>query len=294
VDDPSEPRLQSAQQAWLTARGPWKRTELFKFGPVEEPPRFGPKIDFWPARPAEVDAVLNETSPLVPEDLGAAAKGLPALEYLLFADGAIEGFQQDERRREYTRVLAANLIVQARGLTNAWDPREGNYLAQLVDAGGESEMYDTLSMALSEVVNRMAFTVENIRADKLGAGIAPDGTPQPDKLESYISGRSVRDIEDNLRGIELLYFGDRKAGILALDDYLKHRGYQLGGRMKAALGQVLSALEQVDTPLSEAIVEAQDDVAAAIDELGKLQRLIQVDVIGALSLSVRFNDNDGD
>jgi hypothetical protein len=33
-------------------------------------------------------------------------------------------------------------------------------------------MYDTLSMALSEVVNRMAFTVENIRADKLGAGIA--------------------------------------------------------------------------------------------------------------------------
>ena len=291
----NESRLEATQRAWHEARRPWKETEVFKFGPVaDEPLRYGAKIDFWPARPDDVEAVLNTADELVVEDLGAAAKGLPAIEYLLFAEGALESFEMQLRRHEYLQLLVSDLIVQAQALKEAWDPEGGNYLNELVNAGSSSEMYDTLSMALSEVVNRMAFTVENIRADKLQAGIGSDGTPQPDNLESSFSGRSIDDILDNLRGIEVLYFGDTGQGIGALDAYLQHRGYTLGGRMHSALGDSRGALERVDSPLSEAIVDQQDAVHEAIETLGVLQRLIQVDMIGALSLSVRFNDNDGD
>jgi predicted lipoprotein len=292
---PGDDDLSQVQAAWGDARKPWKETEVFKFGPVaDEPLRYGAKIDFWPARPDAVDAVLAETGAIDPDDLGAAAKGLPAVEYLLFGAGALDGFRENTRRYEYLRVLIDDLILQTQRLAEAWDPKGGDFQSELVDAGRGSAMYDTLSMALSEVVNRMGFTIENIRADKLGAGIAPDGTPQPDRIESLFSGRSIEDIGDNLRGIERLYFGDPKLGLLGLDDYLEHRGFHLGGQMKSELEQSRAALERIDLPLSVAIDSEQALVHDAIERLELLQRLIQVDVIGALSLNVRFNDNDGD
>jgi predicted lipoprotein len=295
ADDPTQERLTAAEYAWRDARRIWKQTEIFKFGPSEEEPlRYGPKIDFWPVRPASIEAVLTATTQIMFDDLGAAAKGLPVVEYLLFSGGALTAFQEHARRHEYLKLVVEDLIQQAQGLLDAWDPESGNYLGELVDAGNGSEMFETLSMALGEVVNRMAFTVENIRADKLEAGIAADATPQPENLESQYSGRSVMDIRDNLRGIELLYFGDEQEQILALDDYLQHRGYQLGPRMGQAFADSYAALRGLDAPLSVAIVDAQDAVHDASDTLVNLQRLIQVDVIGALSLSVRFNDNDGD
>lgn len=295
ASEPDDEDLSRVQQAWREARRPWKETEVFKFGPVvDEPLRYGPKIDFWPARPDSVDAVLAGTESIDPDGLGAAAKGLPAVEYLLFATGARDGFRESARRYEYLEVLIDDLIAQSQALADAWDPEGGDYQRELVEAGRGSSTYDTLSMALSEVVNRMGFTVENIRADKLGAGIAPDGTPQPEKLESRFSARSISDIRDNLRGIELLFFGDPEAGVLALDDYLQHRGFRLAGRMRVELDGSRAALARINLPLSVAIEENQDLVRAAIDRLAGLQRLIQVDVIGALSLNVRFNDNDGD
>jgi len=293
--EPDDEALSRVQEAWREARRPWKETEVFKFGPVvEEPLRYGPKIDFWPARPDTVEGVLADTGSIDPDALGAAAKGLPAVEYLLFSAGAGDGFRESARRYEYLEVLIDDLIAQSQALAEAWDPEGGDYERELVEAGRGSSTYDTLSMALSEVVNRMGFTVENIRADKLGAGIAPDGTPQPEKLESRFSARSISDIRDNLRGIEQLFFGDPEARVLALDDYLQHRGFRLAGRMRSELGDSRAALDRINLPLSVAIDENQDLVREAIDRLAGLQRLIQVDVIGALSLNVRFNDNDGD
>lgn len=293
--DACDEHLLEARRAWSSARAPWKRTEVFKFGPVEDQPlRYGPKIDFWPARPDDVDTVLESDEEIVVADLGAGAKGLVAVEYLLYAEGALTEFQSNPRRHEYLQLLIRDLEAQTRALSDAWDPEGGNFLNELLDAGGTSELYDTLPMALSEIVNRMAFSIEDMRADKLEAGIAPDGSPQPDKLESHFSGRSIRDMQDNLRGIELLYFGDEKAGILALDDYLVHRGFHLASRVREALSAARGTLDELDLPLSVAVEEAQADVETALEKLSDLQRVIQVDVIAALSLNVRFNDNDGD
>ena len=41
--------LEAAQDAWWSARTPWKHLELVKFGPITEyPERLGPKLDDWP------------------------------------------------------------------------------------------------------------------------------------------------------------------------------------------------------------------------------------------------------
>jgi len=293
--------LAAAQDAWWAARAPWKAAEVFAFGPYkDEPLRLGPKIDFWPGRPESVEMILYGTAPITAasiETAGAAAKGLPAIEYLLYEPGAdlVGQFSTFPRRCEYLRALTADLVKRATEMREAWDPAHGNYLGELVEAGRGSTSYSTLQMALGEVVNRMGFTVENIRAEKLGKplGTTSGGSPQPDKAESRWSGRSLEDIRDNLRGIEQLYFVGETEEQPGLDFYLRERG-SFGATMRARLDGAHAALNAIDVPLTQAVVDQPDRVQAAIDRLGELQRFIQVDVIDALGLTVGFNDNDND
>ena len=299
---PSEAGLASARDAWWAARGAWKRSEVFAFGPYQESPwRLGSRIDFWPARPESIEMVLVSEEPLTPEAvdlLGAAAKGLPVLEYLLYpmVEEAVEPFVRQPRRCEYLIAISADLRARASEIRAAWDPEGENYLAELVEAGRGSTSFMSLHAALGEIVNRMAFTLENIRADKLGKplGTSAGGEPQPTLLESPFSGRSVEDIRDNVRGINTLFFGDPSTGALGLDAYLDAKGRHFDLRMRTAIDALDAALVAIDAPLSQAIYDDPGGVEAAIERAGELQRLIQVDVINALSLTVSFNDNDGD
>ena len=296
---PSSETLQAARSSWSDARAPWKRAEVFAFGPFkEEPLRLGPKIDFWPVRIDTVELVLAGAEPIAGDTLGAAQKGMPVIEYLLFQPDVdlVAGFSGNSRRCEYLAATTADLAVRAREMREAWDPDQGNYLAELVDAGSDDSMFESVHLALSEVVNRMAFTVENIRMDKLSRplGDLTGGSPQPDKAESHLSGRSIEDIRDNLRGIELLYFGDGSAESIGLDAYARERGHDFAQAMQDELAAARAALDGIPEPLTRAILDDPDSVSQTIERLADLQRLIQVDILNALSLTPSFNDNDGD
>jgi predicted lipoprotein len=64
--------------------------------------------------------------------------------------------------------------------------------------------------------------------------------------------------------------------------------------MRRRLIAVFDAIDAIGAPLGRAVVSEPESVEAAIDSLGALQRLLQVDIANALSLTVGFNDNDGD
>jgi len=230
--------------------------------------------------------------------LGAPAKGFTALEYLLFEPDVdlIDAFASVPRRGEYAVALAADLGAQARALAEAWDPNGGNFLGQLVDGGRGSTRYATLNAALGEVVNRIGYALENDRLEKLGRplGDSADGTPQPELVESPWSGRSLEDLRDNLHGIELLFRGEPSLGLQSLDDYLHFRGRNLSAGFSQRFGACQAALDAILVPLATAVVDAATDVQKLSDALAALQRFFQVDVASALSLSLGFNDNDGD
>jgi len=301
-DNPGQASLDAAREAWWSVRAPWKRTEIFAFGPyADEPIRLGPKLDFWPSRPDSVQQVLDGANPITAEsaaNLGAPARGMPAIEILLWAvgDGTLTAFQSSPRRCEYLVALTSDLIARARDLRLAWDPENGNFLSELTHAGEQGRRFASLHLALGEVVNRLGYTVENIRTEKLGrpAGTANGGSPQPDKVESPFSGRSLEDIRDNLRGVEQLYFGAPGRGRPGLEQYLNERGRSFASLMRSKLELCHAALNAIGEPLAVAVVSQPDAVRAALERLAELQRAIQVDVIGALSLSIGFNDNDGD
>jgi predicted lipoprotein len=298
---PSETTLAAARTAWEGAREPFKRAEVFAFGPYSRPEfRIGPKIDSWPARPEEVEEWIAGTNPVDPAtlaELGIWHKGLPVIEYFLFSPQAsAQAELEDARRCEYLRSTAAELVSRAREIHLAWAPEAGDFANQLSGAGRTSTAWRSLRDAFGEVVNRMGFTIENVRRDKLGRplGDMTGGTAQPNETESRFSGRAIRDILDNLAGIELLFFGDASRSLPGVSSYAIERGRNFDDQFRAALDGARTALEAVNLPLGEAVSSEADRVRDASARLNELQSLIQTELISALGLSLNFNDNDGD
>jgi predicted lipoprotein len=298
-DDPNEDTLAAARDAWWASRAPWKRNEAVAFGPYASPDSFGAAIDFWPCRAPSVDAVLAATDPIDPDLLGAAAKGLPALEYLIY-DPAVDVVAESSpgsRRCEYLAAVSSRLAEDASSIREAWDPAAGDFLGELVEAGRGSKTYDSIEMALGEVVNRLVYDLEAVRGEKLGVplGSTAGGVPQPASAESRFSGRSIEDVRDSLRGVEEVCFGADVDNAQSLVGYLEGIGRDdLGPELREAFEASYGALDAIPEPLTTAVVENPELVQAAADAIGVVQRLIQTDVINAMGLMLTFTDADGD
>tara|TARA_Y100001934_G_C12368757_1_gene785083 strand:+ start:1012 stop:2118 length:1107 start_codon:yes stop_codon:yes gene_type:complete len=293
--------LEEVQAAWVAVRRPWKHAEVIAFGPYkEEPYRLGPKLDFWPAREDAIEERLTDDEPLTQDlidDLGASQIGLPVIEYLLFSPrpNLDAPFSADERRCAYLLGLSHKLKSDANRMLSAWTT--DGYLESFVQAGLSTDVFYSSQAALSEVVNRIGFTLENMRHEKLSkaAGIAGQGPPLPETIESRFAQRSLADLGDNLAGLERIVWGDAAAGIGGLVNYLELCGRaDLEEPLRQGFDGVREALEQIPQPLSQAVVDEPAPVLQAIDALKALQRVVQVDVAPGLWVTVGFNDSDGD
>jgi predicted lipoprotein len=296
---PDADSLSSLRASWQSAQGTWKQGEVFGFGPYsEEPLRLGPKIDSWPARPDTIEGTLED-----PENfqnlVGVYSRGLPVIEYLIYAPGdqTLEAFALDPNRCLYLDALTGDLVQNATSLRQAWDPEGEGYLLELTESGQRDTAYSNLQMAVGEVVNRMAFTIENIQSTKLNQplGKKSDGTPDPDLVESRFSDRSIQNIRDDIAGLEAIYYGDfgQNQG-MGLRDWAQARGFNFDSAFAGHVQSANDALDAIPGPLDQAIIDDPALVEAAVDALRELRILIQSDIIGALGLTLTFNDTDGD
>ncbi|MCA9564231.1 MAG: imelysin family protein, partial [Myxococcales bacterium] len=201
-DQPDEASLDSARADWREARAVWKRTEVLKFGPyVEFPDRLGSQIDFWPVRTDTVEGILAEGSPISADELpnrGAGARGFPVVEYLLWSPNPLDSIDQNSNYCPYLVAATTDLDRLATALYDRWDPETGDYLGQFLRSGQSADgAFDSSREAFSEVVNRMGFTVENIRIERLSVPAGLDGSGMPDgsMAESPFSDNSIADME---------------------------------------------------------------------------------------------------
>lgn len=294
---PDAEGFQAVRDAWWAARAPWKRLEVVNFGPAtEEPWRIAPKLDFWPGRPASVEAYLASGAGVDVADfdlMGGATRGFPALEIVLW-DGTdpLAALSADPHRCAYIRGGSADTHVLAQRLTEAWTT---DWRARLVEpTRADDDGFDTAQDVVDEWVNRMAFTVEDLRFEKLGKPFGDDsgGEPQPDTMESRWSGRALTDARDALHGVADVFHGAPVGtGIRAL---LPPERADLVEAFDAAFDAADAALLAVPEPLETAIVDDREAVFAAQTALRDLQVVIQVDLAATLGVTIVFNDNDGD
>ncbi|MCB9538261.1 MAG: imelysin family protein [Myxococcales bacterium] len=292
---PTAATLTEARDAWQQARGRWSQLAPLRFGPASAfPARLGSNIDFGVLRAEAVVDVLAGDGPLTAADVaaaGAAARGLPAIEALLYPeDDALAAFAATPRRCAYLTAAAEDLVTLTAALAAAWGPYGDAMIAGAAPFEGRDDVVDMM-------VAELGFTLEVLRKEHLARplGLTTDGQAQPGKVISAASGRSLQNVRDALDGVSILVRGDAEREVLGLVRLARvAERPDLVQTLSEQLQAADAALAAVGVPLTEALSADRAAVEDAFAALGSLQRTLQTDLPQALGASIGFGGGDGD
>ena len=248
-------------------------------------------------------------------------RGLDAVEYLLFNDGQTNACapqndinstgswngivgQLAERRADYAASAAAILSSHADLLVRAWEPAEGDFLAELAQAGNGSGTYASDQAALNAVSDALFYVDKETKDMKLAvpAGLSDciaDSCPYA--LEHALSGFSKQAIIDNLEGVRMVFTGGPRGESknLGFDDWLIAVGDpSLAIDMVDKLDAAVAAAEAIEHErLTDALADPADleRVRALYHAVKAFTDILKADFITMLDLELpkaAEGDND--
>ena len=299
-NDTSNTSLLLAREAWWITRGHWKHSMIVQFGPVKEYPlRLGPKLDTWPVNQRAIEDLIDDQQVLTLDQfsaLGAATRGLPVIEYLLWNETSeaevTDQLDHDTRRCDILRFAAEDVAINAQLLVTAW--RE-DWLELVNSSGPEEAPYDDPSEVISEWINRMAFTVEIIRVQTFEKplGDFQPGNGRPDIVESRLSQRTLEDTRDALQGVVEIWHGKKDdTSIGKLKNVVSST--EVINLVSQQLMESTAALATLEGDLLTLVDRQPEELQTTLDSLKQLQRVIQINLTQATQTTIRFNDTDGD
>lgn len=311
--DDTASRLAAAHVAWGDAQAAFGHTAAFAFGPAMDDHHTA-AIFFWPTRPELVDEAIAGTATIdaaFVEVLGAAAKGLPAIEAQIFDPvggdatvvAALSTAPDAARRCALVAELAVNAAARAEALRTAWIDSGGDYGGELVRAGTTDTRYDRVQAALDEVLNGPIAALQVIDDLELATpmGKKTGGTPQPELVPSPFANASMDLVRAQLASVAAVWYGVAPGAAappadmgLGMRRLVRSRSPTLPDEVDAALSAADDALAAITTPLAVAVVDDRATVQTAIDRVKDVRRLFSADIAQQLDGTVTLSDNDGD
>lgn len=321
--------LAQARAAWIGAMAEWQKTEAFAFGPLATPsPDSDPggqdlRSDFyaWPldARCAVEEALAKKAyeTPNFATTASIAARGLSALEYLLFFEGDQNGCSGDNeinknalwpappelkaRRAAYAKVVATDLAARGDALVALWEPTKGNFLGTFTTAGRGSKIYDGDNRAVSAAAGAASLLTLAVKDAKLGepAGVVKCTKPIcPEMLESKFAKISRDEIVNSLVGLKRMLFGCAADGSgVGFDDVLIGLGDdEFAKRLRADVDSAIAKVSALpDASLEQSLQTSLEQVKAARTAVKLVDTDIKVELKSVLDLKLPqlvANDND--
>lgn len=302
--EPTRETLAAGRAAWRSARVPLERAQAFSAGPFES---LGLRsiIDWYPSSGAAIERLLAATTPISATDLeivGANQRGMPAIEYLLFAAdeaatlAACTTGADAARRRALVRSAAELSSQRATQFSAAWSRATGDYAGELERAGRGSAAFATTRAAVDLLVNQLINALETALVRfSVPLGASSGGTPQPDRAESPFSDNSIADARARLEGVDAVYLGrlGARSGT-GLRDLVLARISGFDPIVRARADAAFAAIDRIPTTLRVAVVQHAALVQAAADAIREWRRAVQTDISAALGVTVTFTDGDGD
>lgn len=299
---PARESLEKARHAWTEALLACRRIQWLQSGPIAEH-EYIAAFYFAKVLPRRMDEILKSSRPVDEPglaEIGAAAKGMFALEYLLFdrrtggSNHTAAAFQrvldsfagaEGARRGEYALTLARDLEVKAGRLVADWAAPGDQGAGPRFVAGGQA--------SLNRLVNEVAQAIEQVAEERISFVLH---LPRPvsrqfDRVEGSASGTSRRSAGAMVEGVAKLFSGPAGGG---LGDYLGRRNAPLAERIRRELGSAVAAVESIGAPLEEAVPSDPGATEKAYEKLHGLEVLFKADLASALGVTITFNSNDGD
>lgn len=293
--------LIALQERFMEAHEAWKGCEAFDFGEVRDLYLHN-RIGKWPMNEVLIEQAISGSDNLTEafvEGKGSTAKGLSAIEYMLFdrRDSVYHAFTVGTnagRRLQYTLALCENLRNKARELNDFWATAGGSYASRWANSTATG-----IEHPIGLLLNRLIVLQEQVCKDKLGKPMGKfDGNVlQPGSLEAGRSGNSLALLRENVQTMYLIFKGPQGKGGLdgALDELgALYNGLPLSDRVAAAFSRVLDEIDAIKPPLSQALNTQFAELDLLYADCKELLILMKSDMASALSVTLTISDNDGD
>jgi predicted lipoprotein len=179
----------------------WMAVQHLHLGPVEEEGR-GLSIAFWPdpkgrGLAAQRAILANDPTTLTPDtfaDQSIAARGLMALERLLYPDGTLKG-----DTCTLTRLTTADLARTTADVATLW---QQDFAANLTTAGQPGNTrFLSVAETRQALLTQLTTGLEQLADQRLARPLGSFDKPRPDLAEARASGRSLRNITLSLRAL---------------------------------------------------------------------------------------------
>ncbi len=288
--DGSSAALAGARQAWQRAMLAWEGLSAVAIGPVVSR-RAQRQIDFMPTRPQLIERAIQAQpqGATAFERVGTPARGLPALEWLLWTRPA----QPASPACSYAVEVALDVEREAVAQQAAF--RE----AAQTDWGAEDQQ-ERSAQAMGEFINQWVGGIERLRWAHMEKPLrAAQGTRAPDypRAASGQAGAAWKAEWAALRALTVQADGTPPVqpgqGVVPLETYLRGRGLNpLADRLREAALRIDAAMAAAAGP--DAAAPDGPRVLQAAKELSTLKRLAEAEVAPALQVSIGFSDADGD
>lgn len=274
------------REQWKATALAWERLSGVQIGPLVQR-RSARQIDFMPTRPELVKRAIQAApaDAKAMESIGSPAKGLPALEWLLWSQPVAAGTPACD----YAIQVAADIQREAEALAAEF----GQLAAR---KPGESE--ETNALALSELVNQWTGGLERLRwsdMEKPRMAGASRHAPAYARSASGQTGARWAAHWQALRTLGTLGTAaagaptpQPGAGLVPLETYI--RGL---GRNEPA-DQLAQRVDLADKAMRQLSPANPSEVASAARAIAEVKKVAESEVAPAMEVSIGFSDADGD
>ena len=298
---PSPAALKDTQDAFAATVEAWSVVEPIRFGPVAQEHRFE-RIFYWPDPKGlgtrQIREVLAKQDKSVTEQTGLVGKsvalqGLPALEYLLYGDGAPtleKGGAEGTFRCGFAEAVAGNLAGIAKEIVNGWQDG-APYTKSYLEPGPANAAYHTAKEVTLELFKTFTAGIEWVRDQKLAKTLGPKPEQaRPQLAPFWRSGQSFANMARNLAGVRDLF---AKGGFAQV---VHQESAGVEDSVVFDLDHAIEVLRGMDKPIAEAV--RNEDLRGKLEALRislKAAATTAGDMISrGAGLTFGFNAMDGD
>ena len=280
--------LADARKAWQTAMLAWESLSAVAIGPVVSR-RAQRQIDFAPTRPQLIERAIKAQPQGAKafERVGTPAKGLPALEWLLWT----QPVQPASPGCSYAVEVALDVEREAVALQAAFKE------AAATDWGAEDEQ-ERSAQAMGEFINQWVGGIERLRWAHMEKPLrAAQGTRSPDypRAASGLTSEAWTAEWSTLRTLAVLppeaAVPAPGQALVPLETYLRGRG------LNPLADRLVKTTQDIDSAFS-ALTRAGQHNGTQVQQVAKalsaLKRLAEAEIAPALQVSIGFSDADGD
>jgi predicted lipoprotein len=299
---PSPASLQEAKAAFGGVVAAWSEVEPIRFGPVAEDHRYD-RIFYWPdpkglgARQVR-DALLKQdqsvTEAAALPGKSVALQGLPALEYLLYGDGADALTKTSDGdasfRCRFAATIADNLAGMAKAIADGWQDG-APYAKAYLEPGPDNAAYHAPKEVTLELFKTFVTGIEAVRDQKLAKMLgAKPAEAKPELAPFWRSKLSFANMAGNLSGVRELFAQGGFAGVI----HEESAGVE--DSILFDLDHAIEVLRGMDQPVAQTV--RNDDARAKLEALRvslKGAATTAGDMIArGAGLTFGFNAMDGD